>query len=327
MKTAVVTGATSGIGNYVLKSLLREGYKVFAGYRDIKHKKELMILSDDVIPFRIDMTKKWTIEDAIKTISSSCEKIDVLVNAAGKVVAGPLETLSVDKVREQFEVNAFSHFELAQGLFDKLDGGKIINISSMASYGVFPFLAPYCASKRTLDMMFNSLRIETGTKVQIISVKPGVIATPLWEKSIDLNKDNFGAGKYKIVGDYLVANAIRNSNSGLSPKTVANKVMEIIKAKNPKNSYTIGFDAFCVEMLSRLPQCIIDRIVEDQLRKRVAAQLDKVLLTGVVQKTKEAEPEIEESVKIEEAPVVEEIENPDERLEAALQEAMAEENP
>ena len=83
-------------------------------------------------------------------------------------------------------------------------------------------------------------------------------------------------------------------------------------------------DAFCVEMLSRLPQCIIDRIVEEQLRKKVAAQLDKVLLTGVVQKT--VEPEKEESAEVEEDTVVENPENPDERLEAALQEAMAEEN-
>ncbi|MBQ9688539.1 SDR family NAD(P)-dependent oxidoreductase, partial [bacterium] len=226
MKTAVITGATSGIGNSILNKFLNDGYVVYAGYRDIRQKKDLEI-SENVVPFRIDLSKKWTIEEAVKTINASVEKIDVLVNVAGKVVAGPLETMSVNKIREQFEVNTFSQLEFAQGLFQKLDGGKIINISSMASYGIFPFLAPYCASKRALDMLFNSLRIETGSKVKVVSVKPGVIATPLWQKAIDENREQLSEGKYKIVGDFLMSNAIKNSNSGLNPSVVAKKVLAI----------------------------------------------------------------------------------------------------
>lgn len=278
MKTAVITGATSGIGNSILKAFLNDGYKVFAGYRDIRQKKDLMALSENVVPFRIDLTKKWTIDEAIKTINDSVEKIDVLVNVAGKVVAGPLENLPVNKIREQFEVNVFSHLELSQGLFKKLNGGKIINISSMASYGLFPFLAPYCASKKTMDMMFSSLRIETGSSVKIISVKPGVISTPLWQKSIDENKEHLGEGKYKLVGDFLISNAIKNASNGLNPNVVAKKVLKIANSKNPKTSYTIGFDAFLAKMVSKLPQKIIDIIVESHLVKKVKAQLKEVLI-------------------------------------------------
>ena len=278
MKTAVITGATSGIGNSLLKAFLNDGYRVFAGYRDIRQKKDLTILSENVIPFRIDLTKKWTVEEAIKTIKESADSIDVLINVAGKVVAGPLETLSVDKIREQFEVNTFSHLELAQGLFEKLDGGKIINISSMASYGMFPFLAPYSASKRALDMLFNSLRIETGSKVKIISVKPGVISTPLWKKAVEENKDNLGSGKYKVVADYLTANAMKNSNHGLNPRTVAKQILKIANCEKPKTSYVIGLDAIGVRLLSKLPQHCIDLIVEHQLIKKIRNQLSSITI-------------------------------------------------
>ena len=286
MKTAVITGATSGIGNSILNKFLNDGYVVYAGYRDIRQKKDLEI-SENVVPFRIDLSKKWTIEEAVKTINASVEKIDVLVNVAGKVVAGPLETMSVNKIREQFEVNTFSQLEFAQGLFQKLDGGKIINISSMASYGIFPFLAPYCASKRALDMLFNSLRIETGSKVKVVSVKPGVIATPLWQKAIDENREQLSEGKYKIVGDFLMSNAIKNSNSGLNPSVVAKKVLAIANCANPKTSYTIGLDAIGAQLVAKLPQKLIDMLVESQLVKRVKAQLDEVLLVPETRTAKE----------------------------------------
>lgn len=278
MKVAVITGATSGIGNNLLKNFLNDGYTVFAGYRDVRQKKNLVMLSDRVIPFRIDLTKKWTIDEAIKTINESTDKIDVLINAAGKVTAGPLEHLSVDKIREQFEVNTFAHLELAQGLFAKLDGGKIINISSMASYGLFPFIAPYCASKKALDMLFNSLRIETGSKVKIISVKPGVIATPLWKKAVDENRENLGSGKYKVVADYLISNAMKNETDGLDSEKVAKKILKIANTPKPKTSYVIGVDAVGARLVSKFPQKLIDIIVEHQLVKRVKAQLKEIVM-------------------------------------------------
>lgn len=60
--------------------------------------------------------------------------------------------IDISEIRRQFDVNVFGHLELTKDLIDLLDGGKIINVSSMASYGVFPFISPYCASKRCLDM-------------------------------------------------------------------------------------------------------------------------------------------------------------------------------
>ena len=105
-------------------------------------------ISENIIPFFIDMTFPESIDKAVEFISAKTGKIDTLINAAGCVVAGAVENIEINNIRKQFEVNTFSHLQFSQGLLPLLNGGKIINISSMASYGIFPFVAPYCASKR-----------------------------------------------------------------------------------------------------------------------------------------------------------------------------------
>ena len=139
MKTIVITGSTSGIGKALLEHFAR-GNTVFAGYRNEDYVKDLEKIG--AIPFYMDMTDSSSIRQAAAFIKSKTNKIDTLINAAGCVVAGVVEKLDVDRIRGQFEVNTFSHLDFSQRLLDLLDGGKIINISSMAGFGIFPFVAP-----------------------------------------------------------------------------------------------------------------------------------------------------------------------------------------
>ena len=267
MKTIVITGSTSGIGNALLKTLVRDN-KVFAGYRNEKYVSDLERLG--AIPFYIDMTRKDSIKLAAAYIKSKTDKIDVLVNVAGCVVAGVVENLDVDKIREQFEVNTFSHLDFTQRLLDLLDGGKIINISSMASFGIFPFVSPYCASKRSLDILFNSLANETRRNIKIISVKPGVIATPLWEKSIEGNKSSIeNCNGYEKEMNFLVKNARQNGVKGLDVTDVSDLIYDIIQNENPRESYTVGIDAKMAQIVSMLPQGWQNAIIKFNLKRRV----------------------------------------------------------
>lgn len=272
MKTVVVTGATSGIGNLLVKNLARLGYKIFAGYRNDTYKLDLEQISDNIIPFYIDMTKRETITDAVKLITEKTDKIDTLFNVAGGVCAGALECLDVDKIRQQFEVNTFSHLEFTQGLFSKLDGGKIINISSTSSFGIYPFIAPYCASKRALDILFNSLELECKSEVRVISIKPGVIRTPIWEKSIETNKASLGDNlKYQKEFEYMVENAKKHTDKGLDAQRVVDLIIKIDNLKNPKPSYVVGMDAKVAEVVSHLPQSWINSLVKKMLHIRCGA--------------------------------------------------------
>lgn len=281
MKTIVITGATSGIGNLLVKEFIKQGCRVFAGYRDVKLKKTLVDISENVVPFRIDLSKKWAIADAIKFILEKLGEdgeIDTLINAAGCVCAGPMECLSVDKIREQFEVNTFAHLEFSQGLFEKLQGGKIINISSMASFGLFPFVAPYCASKRALDILFNSMQLECGHDVRVVSIKPGAIKTPLWEKSIEANKEVLENNeKYKKEAEFLIRNAQENSKKGLDPQVVADFIVRVEGMEKPKASYTIGIDAKWAAKIALLPQDWINFIVYNSFKERLEKGINAVV--------------------------------------------------
>ncbi len=268
-KTYVITGTTSGIGKTLLKAFAKNNI-VFAGYRNEKYIDDLKSISSNVIPFYIDMERKDSVAQAAAFIKSETDKIDTLINVAGCVIAGLTARIDIDDIRKQFEVNTFSHLDLTQRLLPLLKGGKIINISSMASFGIFPFVAPYCASKRALDILFNSLSVESNVKV--VSVKPGVIATPLWGKSIELNKKSIDKCKeYEKEMQYMIANAKKNETNGLNVRKVTDLIVRIDSMDNPKSSYTVGKDAFVAKLVSKLPQDWLNSIIRYGIKAKVSS--------------------------------------------------------
>ena len=269
IKTYVITGAASGIGKALVKQIAKDNV-VFAGYRNEAHKADLKLISPNIFPFYIDYSQPETIKQAYDYILSKCTKIDTLVNIAGCVVAGPVEDLNIEEVKRQFNVNVFGHLEFTQGLMPILEGGKIINVSSMASYGIFPFISPYCASKRCLDMFFNSLLIENKKNVKVVSIKPGVIATPLWGKSIEENSKYFdNYGDYSEEMKYIIANAQKNAKTGLPVEKVVKVILKADRALNPKLSYNVGADAMFASLVSKLPQNVINKIVKFGMRLKM----------------------------------------------------------
>lgn len=268
-KVYVITGATSGIGRSLVEILSKDNI-VYAGYRSEKKIKDINGVLENIRTFYVDYAKPESIQEALKYLKSNIDKVDTLINVAGCVVAGPVEKLSIEEVRRQFNVNVFGHLEMAQGLVEKLRDGKIINISSMASYAIFPFIAPYCASKRALDIFFNSFAIENKKNIKVISIKPGVIVTPLWEKSI---KENMDAMKncegYEKEMEFIASNARKNETKGLNVDEVVKTILKADSAKNPRLTYTVGSDAFFAHMVSKLPQRIINKLIKIGLNIRM----------------------------------------------------------
>lgn len=269
MKKYVITGATSGIGKALTEEFSKSGL-VFAGYRNPAKLDELLKTSDNIIPFYIDMFKSSTILEAAEFIKSKTDKIDTLINVAGSVLAGAVENLGIQDLKEQFQINTFSHLEFSNNLLSLLEGGKIINISSISSFGIFPFIAPYCASKRALDILFNSLMVETKKDIKVISIKPGVIATPLWERSVNENFERLENDKvYEKEMKFLERNALKNAKRGLNVKKVVEIVEKADKAKNPKASYLVGKDAVIASIFSYLPIEILNFLTKQLIKKRV----------------------------------------------------------
>ncbi len=268
-KTYVITGSTSGIGKALLRRIASENV-VFAGYRNKDYELMLREISPNIYPFYVDYSKPETIKPASDYLHSMCTKIDTLINIAGCVVAGPIEKIEMSEIRRQFDVNVFGHLELSKLLADSLQDGRIINVSSMASFGIFPFISPYCASKRCLDMFFNSFLIENKKNISVVSIKPGVIATPLWGKSVDENSKYFdNCTDYEREMRFLISNAKKNEAKGLSVEKVVDVILKADRAKCPKLSYTVGPDAYIASLISKLPQGFVNSIIKFGMKQRI----------------------------------------------------------
>ncbi|MCM1339700.1 MAG: SDR family NAD(P)-dependent oxidoreductase [Muribaculaceae bacterium] len=267
MKSIVITGSTSGLGKELVNLFSKSGdWKIFAGYRNEKLIEQI----DNVEYFYIDMTDRESIVSAADFIKSKTENLDVVINVAGSVVAGPIEVLDTKKLRHQFEVNTFSHIDFIQNLLPILSGGRIVNISSMASFGHFPFISPYCASKRALDIFFNAFALENHKNIEVVSIKAGVISTPIWKKSVDANLSSLeGCEQYRNELEFLKANALKNTNKGLKVQDAARFVKKAATKKNVKASYTLGKDAKFAQFLSYFPQDIINKLVKFGMKARM----------------------------------------------------------
>lgn len=272
-KVIFITGASSGIGREVAIKLAKEGYKVFAGVRRKIDKNEIESLNNNIIGVYVDVTNQSSIDKAFWFIIKHTDKIDVLINNAGIVVAGPVEFLCIKKLKEQFDVNTFGAVAVAQKFLPFLKNGLIINISSMASTGIFPFISAYCASKRALDILFNSLLLENKDSIKVVSVKPAAICTPIWKKSVDMTKELFSELnendliKYEKEMNYLERNALENNMKGIDSSYVVNTIVKIINSKNPKLSYNVGFLSYLADFVSRLPLSVVNYLVKFKLNK------------------------------------------------------------
>lgn len=279
-KNVLITGASSGLGKETALKLANEGYKVFAGVRKQQDKETIESLNSSISAVYLDITSDESVNNAYVEISNQIDNLYAIVNNAGVVLAGPVEYIPIELLQQQFDVNVFGAIRVAQKFFPLLnnDDSRIVNISSMASYGIFPFVSPYCVSKRSLDMFFNSLLIETKREnLKIISIKPGVVRTPIWDKSLAVCEKNMeflceeGKQKYAKEFDFLTKNAKKNNEKGLLPIDVASTVSRVLKSKNPKLSYNVGKDSTFARFMSFLPQGLANFLVKFGLKKRMGS--------------------------------------------------------
>lgn len=270
-KVILITGASSGIGRETAIKLAKEGHKVFTGVRRRIDKEELESLHQNLVGVYLDVTNPLSLDKAFWFLIKQTEKIDVLINNAGIVVAGPIELLPVKKLKEQFDVNTFGAIAVMQKFMPLLKNGLIINTSSMASSGIFPFISPYCASKRAMDILFNSFFLENKDNIKVVSIKPAAIKTPIWNKSVKKARETYSSlnqsaqTKYEKELNFLEKNALNNNKVGIDSSEVVSTILKVINTKNPKPSYNVGKSAHVAEFISKFPQCIINKIIKIKL--------------------------------------------------------------
>ena len=261
-KNILIIGLNSELAQDTIEELKKKDWNIYATSRQVG------MMDENVREFNLDVTNELNfihLKEKIRDL-----KFDVILNFAGIAVAGAVEELSEIELKKQFDVNYFGLLRIIKYFAPNLiKGGRLINISSMASYGIFPFLSPYCSSKAAADILLNTFSIENNIKT--VSIRPGAVATKFWEASIELNKNTFESSneKYKKEKEFLVENANRNSLHATNPIYVAKKIAHIVELKNPKSVYNIGIDAKIAKLTRFLPQGLMNNIIRYILKLRV----------------------------------------------------------
>ena len=178
-KTALVTGASSGIGEATARKLQSLGFTVYGAARRLDRLESLS--ADGIRPLEMDVTDDASMQAGMNQIISETGRIDVLVNGAGYGSYGALEDVAIDEGRRQLETNVFGAARLIQLALPHMrarKSGTIVNITSMGGKIYTPLGGWYHASKFALEALSDCLRLETKPfGIHVVVIEPGGIAT------------------------------------------------------------------------------------------------------------------------------------------------------
>jgi NAD(P)-dependent dehydrogenase (short-subunit alcohol dehydrogenase family) len=266
MKSAVVTGTSTGIGRAVVAELVRHGYRVWATVRADADAEALRAAHPDgVSVLRVDLTDADSIKAAGETVCAA-GPLHALVNNAGIALPGPLEHLPVDAFRRQVEVNLVGQLAMTQAMMPALrsarnsgDGARIVMIGSIGGRIAGPMLGAYHASKFGLVGLTDCLRAELApAAIPVVLIEPGAVATPIWVRGRaagDEIADQLPAGAREGYARQIAAaraNAARAEEKGLPPERVARVVLKALTAGRPRARYLVGPDAHVAALITRL---------------------------------------------------------------------------
>ncbi len=280
MPTALITGASTGIGEATALRLAGAGWTVLAGVRGEEAGERLVAKAPAglIQPVTLDVTNFEQIREAAGRVSelgggggeSSPGRLDALVNNAGIGYGGPLELLHPDDLRKQFDVNVLGQVAVTQALLPALRAahGRIVFMSSVGGRVAMAFTAPYAASKHAVEALGDALRVELASSgVQVALVEPGSVATPIWDKAREtgdqlvvppqLQKEY---GRVPAAMDKVLQDTAKR---GVPAEQVAQTVERALTARRMKSRYVVGRDARAMIIARRLlPDHVFDRVAK-----------------------------------------------------------------
>ncbi|MEA5455590.1 oxidoreductase [Sinomonas sp. JGH33] len=265
-QTALVTGASSGIGAATVRALMAAGYTVYAAARRIERMQDLA--DDGARVLAMDVTDDGSMVDGVAHVLDEAGRIDVLVNNAGYGAYGSLEDVPIDEARRQFEVNVFGLARLTQLVLPGMRTrgvGTIVNVSSMGGKFYEPLGSWYHATKFAVEGLSDSLRIELRPfGVRVVLIEPGPILTE-WsgiarDSLVDASMGTaYEANARKVAS---VLEAFDRPGRASEPEVVARAVVRAVRSKHPAARYPVGGNAGLVLAARKvLPDRVFDAIV------------------------------------------------------------------
>jgi short-subunit dehydrogenase len=261
-KVAIVTGASTGIGQASAKALHQAGFRVFGTSR-----RAAASVGEGVAMITCDVTDDTSVKKAVEKVLDTTGRIDVLVNNAGMGLLGGAEESSIDQAQALFDVNLFGVIRTTNAVLPAMrdqKAGRIINISSVLGLIPAPFSALYSATKHALEGYSESLDHEVRSfGIRVCLLEPAYTRT-----SFEQNM----AFPDRILDIYATARAGANAviheamNTADAPEVVVESLIEAATAASPRHRYTCGKVARQVSVLRRF---VPERMFDKSLRKQI----------------------------------------------------------
>jgi len=218
-RVAIITGASSGIGEATALALSKAGAKVAIGARRTDRletlKSQLAKNGSDVFAHKLDVTKKSDCDSFVDAVVKKWGTVDILVNNAGLMPLSFFKNLKVNEWDQMIDVNIKGVLYCTAAVIPYMlakKSGHIVNISSVAGRIVFPAGSVYCATKHAVAAISEGLRQEFSQRsnIRVTCVEPGVVATELTNTITDDSLKAFveSAKKMEALKAEDIANAI-----------------------------------------------------------------------------------------------------------------------
>lgn len=268
-KTAVVTGASTGIGRATARMLKGRGWRVFPTARN---RTDLELLRGEGFePVELDLADPDSVAHAASAILALSEgRIGAVVNNAGYGQPGALEDLTRSALRKQFETNVLGTLEFTNRFipgFRAQKNGRIVIVTSVLGRVVIPFMGAYCASKYALEALGDGLRMELGPAcISVSLVEPGPIRTNFRRRVVSEAAHGLEMQRSVFAGTYAMEltepeRTYRRPTDVFCkpPEAVAEKIVHALESRFPRTRYPVTGAAWFGEFAARfLPARVKD---------------------------------------------------------------------
>ena len=259
-KVILITGGSSGIGKAIGEFLLEKGFIVYGTSRNAS-----AISNSKIKLVDLDVRNSDSIKACIARVLELEGRIDVLINNAGVGITGPLEEIPLEEIKNNFETNVFGPIETMKAVLPQMrnqKSGLIINITSIAGYMGLPFRSIYSSSKGALELITESLRMETKAfGVHIANVAPGDFATDIASRRF--HAPVIKGSAYEKIYQTQLDMMNEHVSGGSNPIEMAIAIHQIIETKNPKGHYKVGafMQKFSIVLKRILPDKMYEKIL------------------------------------------------------------------
>ena len=254
---ALVTGASSGIGEAIAYSLIQAGYRVYGTSRSPRESK-----SDGIQFLQMNVDEEASVKTAVGELLAQEQQINVLVNCAGLGVVGAVEEVPIDLAKRIFETNYFGVMRVCQAVIPtmrKQRSGCIINISSIAGEVGLPFRGIYSASKFAVEGMTEALRME----LRPFGIRTAIIQPGDFNTNIGADRPTIDHGEDSAYEHFLRetrAEIDKGMASAPTPESVGTAVVKIVRSASPGLRYRVG--AFMETLTPKLKKVFPHKLYE-----------------------------------------------------------------